>query len=404
MSLWLISLPRVNQKDKNLGLLTRPSSAVLPPYPPRPRRKPGAEPSLDWRVKAAVAFLGARRVVARGGLRRRLELTGLTWDEIAPVLGRIRTINGWARTWRREAEASEGSGDFRRAAAQAFLGQIILSPFHKEKVPLLALLRRCHIRERQAQNGVRFERLVLAGGRMIGYRETPLHASKPPVLLLPPLASVKEELTLLGDPLLAAGHPVLRFDLPGQGESPAPLRINAERLLIEALDEAGVSAQNGCFVGGISLGAYFALRLAGADRARVRGVFGVSPPAIITPEQWSRQDEIIWQYLDLYFAADTRAETREIGLSMTLDDVISDVTCPVLLYHARHDPISLPDVAKRYQTALSHAPLTDQTINDWHGCILHLQNPIAPEVAAWCDRVTAQNDSVPSNVAASAPV
>ena len=192
---------------------------------------------------------------------------------------------------------------------------------------------------------------------------------------------------MLADPLLAAGHPVIRLDLPGQGESPPPLLVETERLLMQALDELGVSAEQGVFAGGISLGSYFALRLAGVDRARVRGVFGVSPPAIITPEQWAKQPEIIWQYLDLYFGTDTRDETLRLGMAMKLDDVVADITCPVLLYHAANDAISLPDRAERYRDALAHAPFEDHILPDSHGCTLHLRDTIAPQVTAWAGAI-----------------
>ena len=370
------------------SLIPRPSSLPRAPFPPRPVRRGGAEPSVDWRIRAAVAVFGARRLI-KGALRRRLELTGLGWDEMAPVLARIRTVEGWARVWQAEAEASQARGDFRRAAAQAFLGHLLLSPYNPRKEILLDLLRRAQVRDRKARSDIDFERVALAEGKLVAYRETPKHVSKPPVLLLPPLASTKEELWVLGDPLLAAGHPVLRIDLPGQGESPAPLSIDAERVLMHALDELGVSAETGCFAGGISLGAYFALRLAGADPGRVRGVFGVSPPAIVTPEQWAKQEEVVWQYLDLYFATESRDETYRIGLSMRLDDVVSGVACPVLLYHASYDPISLPDRRERYQAALAHAPLTDHMLSDMHGCTLHLKDTIAPAVVDWCDGILA---------------
>lgn len=364
----------------------------FPPWKRRPRGR-GAEPSIPWQLQALVALLGARRIITPP-LRRRLELTGLTWDEMAPVLARIHTIDGWARIWQAEATRSAERGDFRRAAAQAFLGHLPLSPFHPRKAPLLESLRRYHTAEREATGGFTFERVSLASGALAGYLERPVaapegSAKKPLVLLLPPLASTKEELAVLADPLLAAGHPVLRLDLPGQGESPPPLALDAERLLVGALDELGVDAPTGCFAGGISLGAHFALRLGGADPARVRGVFGVSPPAIVTPEQWARQEEVIWQYLDLYFGRDDRQETRRIALSMTLEDRAADLACPVLLFHAARDPISLPDKAERYRGALSHVPLEDQILEDFHGCALRLRDTVAPAVVAWCERTAA---------------
>jgi pimeloyl-ACP methyl ester carboxylesterase len=334
-------------------------------------------------MRAAVALFGAGRLMNSPAVRKRLELTGLRWEEIAPILARIRTIDGWAREFDRAADTAERAGDDFKASALAFLGQLILSPFHPRKAEIAARMRRCQIRDRSSRPGVRFERVELVNGKLVGYIETPEVADKPIVLLMPPLASVKEELTVLADPLLAAGHPVLRLDLPGQGESPPPLLIETERLLIQALDELGITPTQGVIAGGISLGSYFALRLAGADRQRVQGVFGVSPPAIITPAQWARQPEIIWQYLDLYFATETREETLRLGLSMKLDDVVADITCPVLLYHAANDFISLPDKAERYREALAHAPLTEHTLPDTHGCTLHLRDPISAQVTAW---------------------
>ena len=356
------------------------------PFPPRPRFRGGAEPSIPWQGQAAVLFLGARRVLAP--MTRRLELSGLSWDEMAPVLARIRTIGDWGRQWHREAQASLERGEWRRAAAQAHLGHLPLSPYNPRKTALLSLLRRAHIAERTARRDHRFEWVYLANGKLAGYWETPRNAHRPPVVLLPPLASTKEEMSVLGDPLLAAGHPVLRLDLPGQGESPPPLSITVETLLMPALDELGITADTGYFIGGISLGAYFALRLAGTDAGRVRGAFGVSPPAIITPEQWAKQPEVIWQYLDLYFATETRAETLRLGLSMVLEDVADTVTCPLLLYHATRDFVSLPDRVERYRAAFAHVPLRDTMLDDEHGCLFHLKDVIAPEVAAWCGGIS----------------
>jgi pimeloyl-ACP methyl ester carboxylesterase len=335
-------------------------------------------------VRAAVALLGAKRVMTPP-LRRRLELSGLTWAEMAPVLARIRTIEGWAREWGREAAASEAGGDCLRAAAQAFLGQLVLSPYHPRKAEMQATLRRCHLRAREEQPDVRVERLSLLGGRLTGLWERPNGASRPPILLMPPLASTKEELAVLADPLLAAGHPVLRLDLPGQGESPAPLGPDAERLLAAALDEMGFGA---VFAGGISLGAFYALRLAAADR-RVRGVFGVSPPAFTTPADWARQPEVIWQYLDVYFATETRAETRRRALGLTLDGAGVAICCPVLLFHGARDRINPPDADARCRAALPNAALASHRLPDRHACLLHLRGTIGPQIASWCAAVGA---------------
>jgi pimeloyl-ACP methyl ester carboxylesterase len=102
--------------------------------------------------------------------------------------------------------------------------------------------------------------------------------------------------------------------------------------------------------------------------------------------------EVIWQYLDLYFATQTRDETLRLGLSMVLDDIIDEIRCPVLLYHASRDTISLPDVAERYRAALSHTHLNEHRVDDTHGCMLHLKSTITPSIVAWCEATLASGN------------
>jgi pimeloyl-ACP methyl ester carboxylesterase len=357
---------------------------VKPFIGPRRGKTPRAEPSIPVAVRLLVALLGAKRAMPPR-LRRRLELSGLSWSEIAPVLARIRGIEDWACEWGREAQNSLERGDDFRAAAQAFLGQLILSPFHPRKVELQSVFRESHLRYRHTLPGRTVTAMTLAGGRLSGLYERPENATRTPIILLPPLASVKEELTLLADPLLDAGHPVLRLELPGQGKSPAPLGPDTESLLRDALDEMGFET---VYAGGISLGAFYAFRLAHAAGAgRVRGVFGVSPPALTTMRDWARQPAVIWQYLDLYFGTATRVETRQRALTLTLDDIAPALSCPVRLYHATRDTINPPDAAARYRALLPHLPLTDRLLTDRHACLLHLRDVIGPEIGTWIAEV-----------------
>jgi pimeloyl-ACP methyl ester carboxylesterase len=355
---------------------------TLTPYPPRPKRPPLCEPSVDWRVRLFVALLGARRATPPRFMRW-LALSGLPAEEISRTLSRIRTTEQWWRCWAEEAERSAVAEKWTHASAQAYLAQLVLSPFHPQKTQLQGKMRGWHQQARSIHPGLTFQTKQLAGGRIAAYVETPQEATKPPVLLLPPLASIKEELTSLGDTLLAAGHPVIRLDLPAQGESPGALPLNAERLLSEALGELGIQK---LFVGGISLGAFFALRLAGTD-SRVLGAFGVSPPAITTLEDWQRQPEVIWQYLDCYFDTATRADTYTQACGLTLAELAPTITCPVLLFHGRYDRISPPEAPARYRELLTEARLTEQMVEDGHACLSHLRDPIAPEVAKWACEV-----------------
>ena len=356
------------------------------PFPPRPRNVEFCVPSLDWTLQAIVAVIGAKNALPPQ-LRNRLAMCGIPWEEMEPLLTGVRTVEGWARAWMRAAEVAEAEGNFAKAAAMAFLGQLVVSPRHPAKGWFLSTLQRNHLRDRQAMTDRTVERVELAGGQLVGIWEVPHGADRMPVMLMPPLASTKEELTVFADPLLAQGHPVLRLDMPGQGESPAPLSPTLETILQGALDEMGFTAAEGVILGGISLGSYFSLRLAAVEPRRVRAVFGVSPPAIVTPADWARQLEIIWQYLDIYFGCETREQTHRLALTLHLDPLGTQVRCPVLLYHGTQDRICVPDARERYREILPCAPLTDYLLPDVHACPMHLSPRIAPEVVRWLKQV-----------------
>ncbi len=364
------------------------------PYPLPPRRKDITEPSLDWRIRAIVAAVGAKRALTPE-LQNRLEMCGILWSDLAPVMARIRSAESWAREWMREAEQSEAAGAYDRAAAQAFLGQVIVSPHHPVKGWFQATLQRCHLEDRKRRFNGTVERITLMQGRLVGIWERPAVVTRIPVLLMPPLASTKEELAVLSNPLLNQGHSVLRLDIPGQGESPCPLRLNTEELIRDALDEMGFSETEGIIVGGISLGSYFGLRLAAIDPKRVRAAFAVSPPAIVTEEDWARQIEIIWQYLDIYFGCGDRSETHQLALNLHMNGLAEEICCPVLMYQGTRDRINVPNARELYREFLKNAEVTDFLLPDLHACPWHLGPRIAPEVVQWIAKVTESTKDAP---------
>lgn len=336
-----------------------------------------------------MAAIGAKRAL-NPELQNRLEMCGIPWSDLAPVMARIRSVESWAREWMREAERSEAAGQFDRAAAQAFLGQVVVSPHHPVKRWFLQTMQRCHLEDRKQKFDGTVERVTLADGRLVGIWERPATVTRLPVLLMPPLASIKEELAVLADPLLAQGHPVLRLDMPGQGESPCPLSLNTEEILRDAMDEMGFTEAEGIIVGGISLGSYYGLRLTAIDPRRVRAAFAVSPPAIVTEDDWAGQIEIIWQYLDIYFGCADRSDTHKLAMNLHMDGIAEEIRCPVLMYQGTLDRINVPNARELYRGMLRNAEVTDFLLPDLHACPWHLSPRIAPEVAGWIRKVTGE--------------
>ncbi|GAB4454444.1 MAG: hypothetical protein OHK0029_09020 [Armatimonadaceae bacterium] len=352
-------------------------------FPPRPRRRGLAEASLDWHIQAAVAAMGAKRAVGPRQ-RNRIKLSGVPREDLEVILERVRGVADWSREWMRYAEIQEAAGDYEKAAAAAYLGQLLISIHHPTKQWFIQTMQRCHRLARNQRTDLCVERVELGEGKLVGLWETPREVLLPPVLMLAPLACHKEELTPLADPLLEQGHPVLRLDLPGQGESPHPLRPDSELLLLDAVNEMRWSR---FFVGGISLGSFYALRLAATAPERVCGVFAVSPPAILNEQEWANQLEIIWQYLDYYFDTETRQETHELAMQLNLEDCADRVGCPVILYHATKDRINSPRAREIYRDLLPSADLTDFLLPDAHACPYHLRPRIGPEISRWAQRI-----------------
>lgn len=145
---------------------------------------------------------------------------------------------------------------------------------------------------------------------------------------------------------LQRGMHMFVFDGPGQGESNLQgVRLTADNY--EAASSAALDVllehpefdRERVAVYGLSFGSFWALRL-GATDPRVRAVAG--PWASYVDKRYLMDEESPrYKQLFAYLTqANSEDELDDVAAAMTLDDVVADIACPVLLVSGEYDPRS----------------------------------------------------------------
>lgn len=197
-------------------------------------------------------------------------------------------------------------------------------------------------------------------------------------------------------PALVGTHRVIRPDLRGHGESPAPDAVYTMDLMaddvVEMLDGLGIVEP--VVLGGLSMGGYVALALALNHPARVRGlILADTRAAADSPEAAARREETARSVLktgDLGELVETMVprlfcrstfrdrpglippikaameQTTPAGVAGALRgmacrpdrrDRLNGIACPVLVVVGEEDVISPPDEARAIADALPDARL-----------------------------------------------
>ena len=121
------------------------------------------------------------------------------------------------------------------------------------------------------------------GKEVIGYLRLPKNAQRPVPLVIAVngLDSRKEDLAESFDAILPYGIGFLAVDGPGTGQAPIKVSENADRMLSRVIDYVQTRREVDkarLAVHGVSWGAYWAVKLAIVERARLRGTSAQSPP------------------------------------------------------------------------------------------------------------------------------
>ncbi|WP_218618044.1 alpha/beta hydrolase family protein [Cryptosporangium aurantiacum] len=163
----------------------------------------------------------------------------------------------------------------------------------------------------------------------------------PCVILLSGLDSAKEELRATEDTLLVRGLATFTVDGPGQGEAEYALPIRGDwsapgLAIADAL--AHVPDVNTALLGvwGVSLGGYYAPRVAAALGDRVRACVALAGPYDFG-ECWDGLPPLTRETFRVRSWTSSDAEARAVADTLTLAGQTSRITAPLLVVFGRQD-------------------------------------------------------------------
>jgi len=234
------------------------------------------------------------------------------------------------------------------------------------------------------------------GSRLVGVLRTPSSrpsgdgtdgsAPYPVVVLVPGLDSTKEELRSTEVTFLARGMATLSIDGPGQGEAEYDLPIRGDwapvaELLWETLGTLPEVDRTRLGVWGVSLGGYYAPRVAAALGDRVSACVALAGPFDFG-ECWPGLPQLTRDTFRVRSGAASDEEAREIAHTLTLEQTAGDVVAPLLIVFGRLDRLIPWQHAVRVRDAVS-GPVELLMLEEGnHGCA-NLAPWHRPRTADW---------------------
>ncbi len=283
---------------------------------------------------------------------------GVDPGDFVKVTAAIPDWDGWCAGWCRGAGIHEELGwealaDGRGLSAGTHLAQAALY-YHFAKflfVQDMEQLRSAHAAAVRCLDGalpyldppgerieIPFDGTVLAGI----LRRPPGPGPHPVVILIAGLDSAKEEFRSTEELFLRRGLATLAVDGPGQGEAEYDLAMRPDwevpgAAIIDAVSVLpGIDpARTGIW--GVSLGGYYAARLASAD-ARVRACIALSGPYSFG-DNWYRLPQLSRDVFGVRSKAATEKEARRAADEYTLAGRAGRIMAPILIVAGQQDNI-----------------------------------------------------------------
>ncbi|GAA4558834.1 alpha/beta hydrolase family protein [Planotetraspora kaengkrachanensis] len=301
---------------------------------------------MDDRVASAIANWGPR-----------FTTNGVTVHDFQRVTRGLENWADWCSAWSKVATEHENLG--RDAlAAERFLsaGQHLSRAavyYHFAKfvfVEDLDQMREAHGRAVACLNdalpylspaGRRIE-IDFEGTTLPGVLRLPAGTGPHPVvLMLSGLDSTKEELRSTEDTFLERGLATFSVDGPGQGEAEYDLPIRGDwslpgKAILDALAAEPDIDENRIAVWGVSLGGYYAPRVAAAAGDRVKACVALAGPYNFG-DCWDGLPLLTRQTFQVRSGAGSQEEAHAIASTLNLDGSAENISAPLLIVFGRKD-------------------------------------------------------------------
>lgn len=311
--------------------------------------------SSDPVLKSAVSHWGARFVA-----------NGVALTDFEDVTSSMTSYDDWCRAWseraaRHEAIAQEALDKNHFLTAGECLQRAgvyyhFASFLFVNDVPQMKVAHKKAIDCRNAAlpylspPGERVE-IPFEGTKLAGILRKPVGVTKPPVMVMAcGLDSTKEETEAYEAPFLARGIAILVFDGPGQGEAQydLPIRGNYETAVKAVIDYIGTRADldsNRVGMWGVSLGGYYAPRATAFDK-RIKACIALGGPFNMG-KAWDGLPDLTREAFRVRSHGKTQEDGRQVALTLTLEGVAQNITCPIFIVNGRRDRIIPPADAER---------------------------------------------------------
>lgn len=301
---------------------------------------------MDERVASAIAHWAPR-----------FTMNGVTVSDFHRITGSVQRWDEWCEAWSRVGEEHEALGRAALASGRTRSAGEHLSRaavyFHFAKfvfVDDLDQMRAAHMRAVACLDDAlphltppgRRVSIPFEDGQLIGVLRVPEgNGPHPTVLMIPGLDSTKEELRSTEDTFLVRGMATFSVDGPGQGESEYDFPIRgdwsgvAEALLdcMNGIDEVDAERVG---IWGVSLGGYYAPRVAAALGDRVRACVALAGP-FDWASCWDGLPALTRETFRVRSGAADEGEARRIAGSLTLEGVADKIVAPLLIVFGRKD-------------------------------------------------------------------
>ncbi|MGH3358628.1 MAG: alpha/beta hydrolase family protein [Nocardioidaceae bacterium] len=303
-------------------------------------------PDHDERVAAAIAHWAPR-----------FTTNGVTVSDFQRITGAITRWEDWCADWSAVAAEHETLGrdalrDGNGLSAGEHLARAAVY-FHFAKfvfVDDLEQMRRAHECAVRCYTdalpylprpGLRV-RIAFEGAQLVGVLRCPEGDGPHPVVwMIPGLDSTKEELRTTEETFLARGLATFSVDGPGQGEAEYDLPIRGDwaapaEAVLAALGERPEVDSGRLGVWGVSLGGYYAPRVAAALGARVRACVALAGPFDFG-ECWAGLPGLTRNTFEVRSWAGDETAARELAGTLSLAGTAAAITAPMLIVFGRQD-------------------------------------------------------------------